>query len=412
MQFFTTLFLELPEYAARYVPPHVPATFQPVMSVGISEDGSYGFVEFATEELASTAFEFGNTVFLERPMKIDRPMKFIPTGCVPPMDVMPLRLTGRIPMTQNVSAHNINVPTAQTLLAANVQVPGGTARLRKYIDVNQLDGSSSSRMLSLSSLEAEWVMDQSFMIGADPSRGTNSAVAMGRAKKVKSPEVQEELLYYPHVAVMQRRVEEFININSLQGECAQFLRYLIGDSNSIPLLQKVMDEEYLLNVNTAVETASAVVMGRVQKAREEMPTEFGPSMERRKREIYVGNLSVGQVNATILKDLFTPACETLPPYNKAVGPPITDVILAPDSFSAFVEFQNEDLAALIIPIFDQIKLLGSNLAVCKPTQQNYAEMHFKMHMKAVENGTISPQTPLGAPPVSIAGFTPGQPRRG
>ena len=29
------------------------------------------------------------------------------------------------------------------------------------------------------------VMDQSFMIGADPSRGTNSAVAMGRAKKVK-----------------------------------------------------------------------------------------------------------------------------------------------------------------------------------------------------------------------------------
>merc|ERR1719271_1401367 len=134
------------------------------------------------------------------------------------------------------------------------------------------------------------------MIGADPSRGTNSAVAMGRAKKVKSPEVQEELLYYPHVAVMQRRVEEFININSLQGECAQFLRYLIGDSNSIPLLQKVMDEEYLLNVNTAVETASAVVMGRVQKAREEMPTEFGPSMERRKREIYVGNLSVGQVN--------------------------------------------------------------------------------------------------------------------
>ena len=130
------------------------------MSVGISEDGSYGFVEFATEELASTAFEFGNTVFLERPMKIDRPMKFIPTGCVPPMDVMPLRLTGRIPMTQNVSAHNINVPTAQTLLAANVQVPGGTARLRKYIDVNQLDGSSSSRMLSLSSLEAEWVMDR------------------------------------------------------------------------------------------------------------------------------------------------------------------------------------------------------------------------------------------------------------
>ena len=99
--------------------------------------------------------------------------------------------------------------------------------------------------------------------------------------EVKSPEVQEELLYYPHVAVMQRRVEEFININSLQGECAQFLRYLVGDANSIPLLQKVMDDEYLLNVNTAVETASAVVMGRVQKAREEMPAEFGPSMERR-----------------------------------------------------------------------------------------------------------------------------------
>merc|ERR1719487_2512249 len=80
---------------------------------------------------------------------------------------------------------------------------GGSEKLRKFIEVNGLDASASQRLLQLSTVEADWVMDQGFVIGSDPKRGTDSAVAMGRVKKVKSPEVQQELMHYPHTHAMQ-----------------------------------------------------------------------------------------------------------------------------------------------------------------------------------------------------------------
>merc|ERR1719506_1014467 len=103
--------------------------------------------------------------------------------------------------------------------AAGPSVQGGSEKLRKFLEVNRLDASASSRLASLSTLEADWVMDQGFVIGSDPARGTDSAVAMGRVKKVKSADVQQELLYYPDTAAMQRRLEEFITINDLDTEC-------------------------------------------------------------------------------------------------------------------------------------------------------------------------------------------------
>merc|ERR1719443_2091534 len=140
------------------------------------------------------------------------------------------------------------------------------------------------------------------------------------------------------------------------------------------------------------------------------PANAGPSAEKRKREIYVGNLAKDQVSPLTLRDLFTPACEHLPQYIKTLGPPINEVILAPDGLSAFVEFQNENLATSIIPIFDKMELLGTNLAVCKPEQMHYEQMHTKMHAKAVEDGTVPAGTPPGPPPVSISGYKPGQPQ--
>merc|ERR1719409_1995372 len=101
---------------------------------------------------------------------------------------------------------------------------GGTEKLRKFIEVNRLDASASQRLMSLSNLEADWVMDQGFVIGSDPQRGTDSAVAMGRVKKVKSAGVQQELLDYPNQNAMQRRLEQFIEINGLDNDCAGVLR--------------------------------------------------------------------------------------------------------------------------------------------------------------------------------------------
>merc|ERR1719482_2512223 len=101
------------------------------------------------------------------------------------------------------------------------------------------------------------------------------------------------------------------------------------------------------------------------------PANSGPSQEKRKREIFVGSLAKDQVSPLTLRDLFTPACEHLPQYIKTLGNPINEVILAPDGLSAFVEFQNENLAGSIIPIFDNMELLGAQLSVCKPEQQHY-----------------------------------------
>merc|ERR1719235_2719502 len=120
--------------------------------------------------------------------------------------------------------------------AAGNSAQRGTEKLRKFIEVNRLDASASERLMSLSNLEADWVMDQGFVIGSDPTRGTDSAVAMGRVKKVKSPAVQQELLYnYPTATAMQHRLDEFIQINGLDTECAAVLRNLSHD-----LVQRVM----------------------------------------------------------------------------------------------------------------------------------------------------------------------------
>merc|ERR1719454_503143 len=53
-EFFTSLFMAIPAYQERYIGT-IP---QPVLSVSLSGDGTYAFVEFATEELCSTALEF------------------------------------------------------------------------------------------------------------------------------------------------------------------------------------------------------------------------------------------------------------------------------------------------------------------------------------------------------------------
>jgi len=155
--------------------------------------------------------------------------------------------------------------------AAASPLQGGTEKLRKFIEVNRLDASASQRLMSLSNLEADWVMDKGFVIGSDPSRGTDSAVAMGRIKKVKSAEVQQELLYYPHSAAISNRLDEFIQINGLDDDCANVLRQLSQD-----MVQRVMGDDFLLNVNTSLGTCSAVVMGRVKRAREEHRSGGGP----------------------------------------------------------------------------------------------------------------------------------------
>merc|ERR1719353_1494651 len=131
-------------------------------------------------------------------------------------------------------------------------------RLQSFIHLNNLDESCQGWLRGLSAAQQKAVMDQGMTIHVDPSRGsansvvmgrikkakqgtlgpppagqnanvnamavmnpmmammaqmaqmaqaggmggTGSAVAMGRVKKVKSAEVQQELMYYPHTNAM------------------------------------------------------------------------------------------------------------------------------------------------------------------------------------------------------------------
>merc|ERR1711869_29348 len=98
--------------------------------------------------------------------------------------------------------------------------------------------------------------DQGYIIGSDPTRGTDSAVAMGRVKKVKQADVQQELLYYPTQAALQRRTDDFISVNSLDSDCAHTVKALSPD-----MLAKAMGDDFLLDVTAG--NASEIVMGRI-----------------------------------------------------------------------------------------------------------------------------------------------------
>jgi hypothetical protein len=151
-------------------------------------------------------------------------------------------------------------PPPGVAAASGMNLQAGSEKLRKFIEVNRLDASAATRLMTLTAVEADWVMDQGYVIGSDPTRGTDSAVAMGRVKKVKQQDVQQELLYYPTQANLQRRIDDFISVNSLDSECQSTLRTLSPD-----LLAKAMGDDFLLTLHG--ENPSDVVMDRIRRGR-------------------------------------------------------------------------------------------------------------------------------------------------
>jgi len=89
-------------------------------------------------------------------------------------------------------------------------------------------------------------------------------------------------------------------------------------------------------------------------------------LEKKRREVYVGNLTMGQVTPEILRELFTPACEILPDYDRSKGPPVVHVNLPEPGKFAFVEFQNEAIANQVISLFDNMDLLGRKMMCKRP----------------------------------------------
>lgn len=93
-------------------------------------------------------------------------------------------------------------------------------------------------------------------------------------------------------------------------------------------------------------------------------------MENRKaRELYVGNLTVGIVSSAMLKELFTAPLLTLPGTNPDLDgvPPVVDARVDAGGKFAFVEFRDENLCTTALSLFNNMELCGRPMSVARPT---------------------------------------------
>jgi len=86
------------------------------------------------------------------------------------------------------------------------------------------------------------------------------------------------------------------------------------------------------------------------------------------RELYVGNLTVGAVTAAMLKELFNAPLLTLPGGESADGfPPVIDARVDAGGKFAFVEFREEHLATTALSLFNTMELCGRPMQVARPS---------------------------------------------
>ena len=100
-----------------------------------------------------------------------------------------------------------------------------------------------------------------------------------------------------------------------------------------------------------------------------LPPRSGPipaSHDKKLRELYVGNLPAGAINADLIKELFEPACKVLPEFNPALGSPVVSVDMQGEGRFAFVEFQNESLCNKALLLFHGMEVLGRRITVGRP----------------------------------------------
>ena len=92
----------------------------------------------------------------------------------------------------------------------------------------------------------------------------------------------------------------------------------------------------------------------------------GASDNKRQRELYVGNLTVGAVTAQMIKELFAVPLSTIPGHDPAI-PPVREARCDPSGKFAFVEFSTEALAATALQLFNGMELCGRDMKLARPS---------------------------------------------
>uniref|UniRef100_A0A6U5J7E4 RRM domain-containing protein n=1 Tax=Calcidiscus leptoporus TaxID=127549 RepID=A0A6U5J7E4_9EUKA len=118
-------------------------------------------------------------------------------------------------------------------------------------------------------------------------------------------------------------------------------------------------------------------------------------VNRKQRELYVGNLPVGVVNASSLKELFMQPLSTMP--GTEPGPAVLNIDLAADGKFAFVEFRDEQITSVALTLFDKMELCGRPLNVGRP--RGYVE----------PGATPSLNLPIAIPGLSNAALPAAKP---
>ena len=121
--------------------------------------------------------------------------------------------------------------------------------------------------------------------------------------------------------------------------------------------------------------------------------------EKKMRELYVGNLTVGAVTANMLKELFLAPLQTLPENKDATVPPVIDARLDPGGKFAFLEFRDMMMASTALTLFAGMELCGRPMTVARPTGYAPPEA-YGLPPAQVASG-VAPLAPAPPPPPPV-----------
>ena len=123
--------------------------------------------------------------------------------------------------------------------------------------------------------------------------------------------------------------------------------------------------------------------------------------DRKARELYVGNLTIGCVNGAMLTELFTFPLQKLPlgQDGRGVATPVVEAKVDQCGKFAFVLFADDQLATMALAIFNKMELCGRPLCVDRPAGYT-PDMSRPLPPGMLEQGM--PTGGLGAPPEKSA----------
>lgn len=123
--------------------------------------------------------------------------------------------------------------------------------------------------------------------------------------------------------------------------------------------------------------------------------------DRKARELYVGNLTIGMVTSAMLIELFTYPLQKLPLGDDGAGVacPVVEAKVDQSGKFAFVLFADDQIATMALAIFNKMELCGRPLCVDRPAGYT-TDMSRPLPPGMLENGMPSGGT--GAPPDKAA----------